>query len=123
MGYYSTLNFEGKAEKINEKALENLNKMLEKSKFEGFEGAEVSFDENGYINIEMADYTNKFQDDEQFVNELAKIIEKGHIIIHFIGEDGITWGYLIKDRKVKQGSFVLVPYDLQKKVEKIILQE
>ena len=60
MGYYSTLSFEGKATKINKKALENLNQILKEGKIEGFEGVKILFDKNGHLDIEMEDYLRKF---------------------------------------------------------------
>ena len=109
MGYYSTLSFEGKAEKINKEALENLNKMLQEDKFQGFWGMEVKFDEEGNLEIESSEYCAKFYDNKKFARELAKVIEKGYAVLKFTGEDGEVWGYFIKNGSFEYAEGILLP--------------
>jgi len=109
MGYYSTLSFEGKAEKINKEALENLNKILQEDKFQGFGDMAVKFDNEGNLEIESSEYCAKFYDSEKFAKELARVIEKGYAVLKFIGEDGEVWGYFIKNGNLEYAEGILLP--------------
>ena len=121
MGYYSTLKEpEGKITKVNREALESLNKKLESEELEGFEEMEIEIDNKGYVNIEAADFVRKFDDTEEFLNEFAKVVEEGHVVFTFVGDDGGISSFIVKNGKVENGLYMIIPESLLSEIQPII---
>ena len=121
MGYYSFFTFS-----ILEKAQVDMRKKKEVEDFflnkdnegiYGFYGVKLETTKDGMLkNIEVEDDNNKFYDSRLFAQELAGVLIEGSIILHFAGEDGAFWGFLVEAGAVRE----LIPvYVTEQELEKI----
>jgi len=111
MGYYSTLSFE-RTIKTN-RSQEEINTLWEKFKSEQPEDRalfleQYSFekDTDGTIRLETEDYCSKHYSDGELAQFISTIIEEGHFILEFVGEDNSVWGYYITPNSVKEIEYI-----------------
>jgi len=110
MGYYSNFTFN------TENAVVEVSKVKELEEF--FADPENHEDISGFLNVSIGiddddaefsklddivveDTYAKFYDDSLFANKLSTALVDGYVELHFVGEDGVAWGYLVTPNKVR----------------------
>jgi len=110
MGYYSNFTFNA------ENAVVEVSKVKELEEF--FADPENHEDISGFLNVSIGidnddaefsklddivveDAYAKFYDDRLFANKLSTVLVDGFVELHFVGEDGVAWGYLVTPNKVR----------------------
>ena len=102
MGYYSSIEFDGRVRKDKIKEFnENFKKLEDEwengSNPQGWVGYYIGLraDEEGYVYFEDGDYYGKFYDNEELIGFLLKNGFVGDVKL--VGEDGHGWGYMITE--------------------------
>jgi hypothetical protein len=112
MGYYSNFTFN------TENAVVDVKKIKELEAF--FSNPENHEDISGFLNVSIGVDTNsanaefgrmndiivedayaKFYDDRLLADKLSTALISGYVELHFVGEDGVAWGYLVTPNKVR----------------------
>lgn len=129
MPYYSTIQISGKVKEYDKERLELLNNVLAGKvdpeeihpalEIYGFKGGRFEFCENGKIELELEEYTERFYEADEIAEILSTIIKKGYIRMVFIGEDGEIWGYFITPNSIKELTTIIIPKEIEEKVKTI----
>ena len=110
MGYYSSFEFQIKDAKVDTEKIKEIENYFENPENEnvyGFYNVVFDIDKENYIrDIILEEYYAKFYDSEYFAEELSKALIEGKVKLHFTGEDGERWGFVITPNNVEDLNFV-----------------
>ena len=127
MGYYSSFSFD-----ISENTKVDVEKAKEMEKYfadinseniYAFTGVEFSLRDDILQDIVLFEYYGKFYDDRLFADKLSEILIDGEVKLHFSGEDGDRWGYIVSPGKVEEISYYGLDEkesDIMEKVKEIL---
>ena len=112
MGYYSNFTFNAEGAVVEVSKVKDLEKFFADPEnhedISGFLNVSIGIDTNnddaefGRMNdIIVEDAYAKFYDDRLLANKLSTVLVDGFVELHFVGEDGVAWGYLVTPNKVR----------------------
>jgi len=110
MGYYSNFTFNAENAVVNVKETKELEKFFADPEnhedISGFLNVSIGIDNDDaefskLDDIVVEDAYAKFYDDRLFADRLSTVLVDGYVELHFVGEDGVAWGYLVTPNKVR----------------------
>ncbi len=119
MGYYSSFSFDINNTKVDVKKAKEMEKYFADINSENvyaFTSVEFALKDNILQDIVLFEYYGKFYDDRLFADKLSEILTDGEVRLHFSGEDGDHWGYIVSPGKVEEISY----YGLDEKESEVV---